>query len=146
MSDLLERSRVVSAVRRASRTSRVLEALRTARTRLATSVDTSRLVSTVDRVGSTLGAWTRGSWLYGWLTADPDPDVIVIDLRETYTVGPLIAALDRVASWVGPRWRGSALQRNFQRATTWIGRTVATSWTGRVLAVILVPPDLDDEE
>jgi hypothetical protein len=146
VSDLVDGSRVVSAVRRASRTSRVLGALRTARTRLAISVDTSRLVSAVDRVGSTLGSWTRSSWLDGWLTTEPDPDVVVIDLRETYTVGPLIAALDRVAGWVGPRWRGSAPHRGLQNATRWIGRTVEHSRTGRVLAVLLVPSDLDDEE
>jgi hypothetical protein len=146
VSDLLEGSSVVSAVRRASRTSRVLGALREVHTRLTTSVERSRLAGTVDHVGTTLATWVRGSWLYGWLTAEPDPDIIVIDLRETYTVGPVIAVIDRLAGWVGPRWRDSALQRRVQTATTWIGRTVATSWTGRVLAVILVPPALNDEE
>jgi hypothetical protein len=43
---------------------------------------------------ATVGQWTRQSFLYRWLTAEPDPDVVVIDLRETYTVGPLLAVLD----------------------------------------------------
>ena len=38
----------------------------------------------------------RCSWIGRWLTAEPDPDVIVIDLRETRTVGPFILALDYV--------------------------------------------------
>lgn len=40
------------------------------------------------------GALIEGSWLYRWLTAEPDPDVIVIDLRETWIVGPILAVLD----------------------------------------------------
>jgi len=38
----------------------------------------------------------RQSFLYRWLTAEPDSDVIVIDLRETWTVGPMISVLDRL--------------------------------------------------
>ncbi|WP_336326831.1 hypothetical protein [Halovenus sp. HT40] len=41
-----------------------------------------------------LGTWIEASWLYRWLTAEPDPDVIVIDLRETWTVGPVLAVID----------------------------------------------------
>lgn len=36
------------------------------------------------------------SVLVAWLTAEPDPEVIVIDLRETWTVGPIIRVLDRL--------------------------------------------------
>jgi hypothetical protein len=45
-------------------------------------------------VGGRVRASVRGSYLYRWLTAEPDPDVIVIDLRETWTVGPVITMLD----------------------------------------------------
>jgi hypothetical protein len=38
----------------------------------------------------------RASFLYRWLTAEPEPEVVVIDLRETYAVGPLLAILDSV--------------------------------------------------
>ena len=40
----------------------------------------------------------RNAWLYRWLTAEPDPDVIVIDLRETWTVGPILSVIDRGVS------------------------------------------------
>ena len=40
--------------------------------------------------------FVRSSFIYRWLTAEPDPDVIVIDLRETWTVGPIIALVDRL--------------------------------------------------
>ncbi|MFC7156830.1 hypothetical protein ACFQPA_15440 [Halomarina halobia] len=71
----------------------------------------SSLVRLADRTGSTVGRWIRGSRLHRWLTAEPDPQVIVVDLRETYTVGPVVAALDRVGGWLAPRWRASRPRR-----------------------------------
>ena len=60
----------------------------------------SRLVQAL-RAGSSQGvSWVRNSALYGWLTAEPDPDVIVIDLRETWTVGPVLSVLDWVVGWL----------------------------------------------
>lgn len=38
----------------------------------------------------------RSSYLYRWLTAEPDPEIIVIDLRDTYTVGPFISVFERL--------------------------------------------------
>lgn len=71
----------------------------------------SRAVSTA-RVRS-IGEWsqrkTRQSFLYSWLTADPDPEVIVIDLRETYTAGPVIAGLDRAIASVLPGMTSSTV-------------------------------------
>lgn len=52
-------------------------------------------------------AATRASFIYRWLTAEPDPDVIVIDLRDTYTVGPILALLDRLAELLVPASRRS---------------------------------------
>jgi hypothetical protein len=43
-----------------------------------------------------------------WLTTEPDPDVIVIDLRETVTVGPIVLALDRLVRSLGERSRDSS--------------------------------------
>ena len=49
----------------------------------------------------------RSSSLYRWLTAEPDPEVIVIDLRETWTVGPFIRLLDAVLDRLLPAWEDS---------------------------------------
>ena len=51
----------------------------------------------------------QNSWIYRWLTAEPDPDVVVIDLRETMIVGPILRLLDwllgpLVANWGQSRW------------------------------------------
>ncbi|WP_302081583.1 hypothetical protein [Salinibaculum rarum] len=56
-------------------------------------------------LGRRLANWTRHSFLYRWLTAEPDPEVIVIDLRETYTVGPILALLDRLITPLVNAWQ-----------------------------------------
>lgn len=56
----------------------------------------SRVVSTLRAASRRVGSWVRNSALYQWLTAEPDPEVIVIDLRDTWTVGPLLRILDWV--------------------------------------------------
>mgnify|MGYP006280934493 CR=1 FL=1 len=63
----------------------IIERLQQARDRLALLADRSTtVVQTV----------LTGSFIYQWLTAEPDPEVIVIDLRETWTVGPIITIID----------------------------------------------------
>jgi hypothetical protein len=86
--------------------------------RLISSVGGSRLVgagrvvtSAAASVASKVGELTRQSFLYRWLTEEPEPDVIVIDLRETLTVGPVIRILDRSMAWLAPKWRDSGLKR-----------------------------------
>ncbi|GAA0547807.1 hypothetical protein ABNG02_06630 [Halorubrum ejinorense] len=51
----------------------------------------------------------RSSFLYRWLTAEPDPEVIVIDLRETWTVGPFIRLLDAVLDRLIPALEDSRI-------------------------------------
>lgn len=50
--------------------------------------------SSLTRGGRRVLTWVRASYLYRWLTAEPDPHVVVIDLRTTRTVGPFVRALD----------------------------------------------------
>lgn len=84
--------------------------------RLAAAVADSRVVGTLRALDDRLAGLGRGaraerlaartrrvvadSFVYRWLTADPDPEVIVIDLRETYTVGPVVAVVDHVVGWL----------------------------------------------
>jgi hypothetical protein len=62
--------------------------------RLTNAADRSRVMGTFETIESTLQRWATGSRIIQWFLAEPDPEVIVIDLRETYTVGPIIRALD----------------------------------------------------
>ena len=80
-------------------------------------------------VGSSLVRWTRGSFLYRWLTAEPEPDVVVIDLRGTHTVGPILALLDRVIATLSRGWHtasvGSITQATHERLREHPVRTVS---------------------
>lgn len=79
--------------------------------------------ATVTGVASRIGTFARSSWLYRWLTAEPEPEIIVIDLRKTRSVGPIIQWLDSVlreltpatvtsgAVRVGYRFRNRARER-----------------------------------
>lgn len=66
--------------------------------RIQHSVSVAVSTSAPARGGRRLLTWLRESYLYRWLTAEPDPQVVVIDLRETRTVGPFVRASDWVLS------------------------------------------------
>jgi hypothetical protein len=66
--------------------------------------------SATSRLSARLADVVRHSWGYRWLTAEPEPDVVVIDLRGTWTVGPLLAGIERLIAWTGPYWRTSQIR------------------------------------
>lgn len=66
-------------------------------------------------LASTTGTYVEHSWLYRWLTAEPEQDVIVIDLRETLTVGPWLRLIQRTLEWLLPAALSSALFRTCRR-------------------------------
>ena len=68
--------------------------------------------------GDTITSYVRASFCYQWLTAEPDPDVIVIDLRETYTVGPFIRLLDAVIDELETGYTNSKAEHTISRITT----------------------------
>jgi len=112
-----------------------------------TVVENSRVVRIVSSAASTgsgaverLSGYVRGSYLYRWLTAEPEPEVVVIDLRETYTVGPFIRLVDATIEWLRPYWEASTLKRATDACVSAIGRAAATK-PGRVLASVLAPPE-----
>lgn len=112
-----------SPLRTAARDARVAKTVRRASERGRRAAN----AAAVGRLGSHLAAWTdrarvtragargaaavRASWLYRWLTAEPDPDVVVIDLRETITVAPFIAAVDASVRALLPAVARSTLVR-----------------------------------
>jgi hypothetical protein len=62
--------------------------------RLGAAVAASRIGRAGKRIENTLSWWVSGSRIVKWFLAEPDLDVIVIDLRETYTVGPVLRAIE----------------------------------------------------
>ena len=93
----------------------------------------SRVVSALRTTGTRVGSWVRHSALYQWLTAEPDPEVIVIDLRETWTVGPFLRVLDWVADRLVDAAAGS-------RVVTVARRSAAAARAAplRVLGLVVV--------
>lgn len=69
---------------------------------MASAAGTSKLAG----LGSTLARWSRSAWLYRWLTAEPEADVVVIDLRDSLALRPLFVVIDSLAS-VSP-WLANA--------------------------------------
>jgi hypothetical protein len=84
--------------------------------------------------------WLSGSALYRWLTAEPEPDVLVIDLRETWTVGPVLKLLDKLISWMLPYWRTSRLSAGVDTVVELTERAAETRY-GQAIASVLTPPD-----
>ncbi len=96
--------------------------------------------STIARTTTTVSHWLQHSFLYRWLTAEPDPEVIVIDLRETYTVGPLLAVLDRIIQPLARSYRTSTLKRIEHRGVQMLDAASETR-LGRLLGRVLTPPE-----
>ncbi|WP_178917899.1 hypothetical protein [Natronomonas gomsonensis] len=72
----------------------VLGWVQSIRHRLGTAVAESRIVGAGKRIEATLSRWASGSRIVQWFLAEPEPEVIVIDLRETYTIGPILRAIE----------------------------------------------------
>ncbi|MXR41842.1 hypothetical protein GRX01_10905 [Halobaculum sp. WSA2] len=90
-----------------------------------------------------VGEFTRHSFFYRWLTKEPEPEVIVIDLRETWTVGPIIALLDWAIERTLPYWRGSTLKQALDRLVA-LGERAADTRAGQLLVRVLEPPEPPD--
>jgi len=100
----------------------------------------STVVAALRDVGDWIGTAVRNSYLYRWLTKEPDPEVIVIDLRETWTVGPIIALLDRFVEWVAPYWASSTPKRALDELVA-LGERAAETRAGQLLGKLLAPPE-----
>jgi len=112
--------------------------------------DGSRIVTTVRGLGSRASRFVRESYCYRWLTKEPDPEIIVIDLRETYTVGPLITLLDRLIPHVEHAWQhsrvGSVSQRVSERLAEDVLDPLAETRGYEFAVAILTPPEPPDRK
>lgn len=67
--------------------------------------------------GRTIARYVRNSYLYRWVTTVPESEMIVVELRESYTVRPFIQLFDRVAEQGDVYWSGSMTKRVIDRIT-----------------------------
>jgi hypothetical protein len=75
--------------------------------------------SALARIVTVVRSWVVASWLYRWLTTEPEPGEIVIDLRESVFVRPF---LDVIAG-VWPRARATGAR---SQLVTMLAETEAT--------------------
>lgn len=107
---------------------------------LTRAVEGSALV----RLGRSATAVARASSGYRWFAEEPDRQVIVVDLRDTYTVGPIVAVLVRVHEWLGPV-RESSTAESTRGVYTTLASIAVRSRTGRMIVALFSPPDLPEE-
>lgn len=84
---------------------------------LAERADAVLEASGLRPAAATIGRFVRASYCYRWLTAEPEPDVIVIDLRDAYTVGPFIRLLEETNDVLAAGYANSRLEPVVSTAT-----------------------------
>ena len=100
----------------------------------------TRVTARDSRTGNAVrwvGRAVRKSWLYRWLTTEPEVDVVVIDLRETMFVGPVLAVLNRVFGPGARHWRDSATGRAVTHLSErFVARPIRTTGVAVLVAAI----------
>ena len=108
-------------------------------------IDGSWTVDAARTLGARTSAFAQGSYCYRWLTKEPDPEVIIIDLRETYAVGPFITLLDKLIPHVKDAWRqsrvGSVVKRVFERLASDVFDPLSETRGYELAATLLTPPE-----
>ena len=117
--------------------SRTGRAVRAVGATVAQASEGSTLLGAAESLATRTETVVRNSSCYRWLTAEPDPSVVVIDLRETRTVGPFVRLLEIVLEPVERAWADSLLAS----VATPAGDALSHSRTGRLLAALLEPPE-----
>lgn len=116
--------------------SRTADLLRAVETRVTQASKGSLLARGARSIATRTEVVVRNSYGYQWLTAEPDTEVIVIDLRETRTVGPFVRLLERVVDPVDRVWRNS----QFASLAAAAAALLAGSRTGQAVVALLEPP------
>jgi hypothetical protein len=133
-----------------SEESGLLSPIEAVREKTSAIINGSRVITTVRTLGARMSGFVQESYCYRWLTKEPDPEVIVIDLRETYTVGPFIALLDRIIPHIEDAWRqsrvGSVVKRVFERLSEAVFDPLAETRGYELAVSVLAPPEPPERE
>jgi len=105
---------------------------------LADSVSGSRIVAGLRDTTARLAPLVGRSDLFRWLRDEPEAEAVVIDLRETRTIGSAIVLVEWTIAHVEPHWRRSAVNRAVGRARS-LGRRAVETRIGQSVVSLLVP-------
>jgi hypothetical protein len=119
----------------AAKRSTAVGVVRNLRDRVAARLEPlTRRLAAVDR---RLLQVARGSRLHAWLTAESDPDPVVIDLRRMDTVGPVLTLLDRLLVLVRDSRLAAAATLVADRGTAAPVRMLGLVWSLAFAASLL---------
>lgn len=147
----VENSAVLRVVRRAVAGSVVVNRARTATSHtrtigstIASAVPETPLTravehSTAAKLARMGEAIARASFCYRWLTTEPDGDVIIIDLRESYIVDPVLLRIDRLVNKFRAIWHSPAFEWARDMYVT-LSHTASRSVVIRTLLKLFEPP------
>lgn len=124
---------VSRAAYRSSRVRRLVDLAATGADRLSAGSRRSLL----GRALSTLATVTKGSSLFRWLTAEPEANVVVIDLTQTVTVAPVIRVFDWIDARVQRAVPGSRTSSLGQRGTAASRHRPVQLFSALVLSLVL---------
>jgi hypothetical protein len=80
----------------------------------------------------------ESSWLYGWLTAEPESEVIVIDLRETLSAGPVLAQIEqRIREFISVMPTSGGLRSGYQLRARFLEQPIRILSIGLIAVVML---------
>lgn len=79
--------------------------------KLSNWIENSRVISPRSR------RKISSSTVYGWTVKEPDPDLVVIDLRETFSISPILTAFDDVIEFMVPAWMRSKIHTVYTAAS-----------------------------
>lgn len=104
---------------------------------IGTAVDRATYHSRVRALGDRVRPAVAHSRIVRWFIREPDPDVVVIDLAETRTVGSLLRALDATAERIDRVLRDTGIREWPTKAGTTIGRNAVPAASGALLGFVI---------
>ena len=97
--------------------------------------------SGVGSIRRTAAEWVRHSQLFRWFTTDPDSDIVAIDLRTTWTIGPILRAIDDPGERLQTYWARSVLKDVLTNSGRILERSARNSVVVDSLSTALKPPE-----
>ena len=118
----------------------VKDAIGRPKQRLQLAVDNSQTVGEIRRIATLVTTITEESYVQDWLTDNAEPTIIV-DLRDTYTVGPFLGPLNRTTQSIEQAWHRSRLERLVNATSEHLSRSRVGSFLKAVVKRPKPPSD-----
>ena len=120
--------------------SRVVDLATTTAAKMDNALSESKVVGFGRAITRRTGRVVRNSYSYQWLTKEPNQEVIVIDLRESFTFGPFVVLLDRISPHIERAWNSSYLNILITKTFNSVFEQVTETQAYALVAKLLEPP------